>query len=120
MNEQELRRVVENLLNEMINKVGTEEISSKVSSNTGNDLGIDESGIIPDITEIDIKKQLLVDNPHNRAGYLKMKEKTPARIGIGRCGPRYKTITQLRVRADHAAAQDSVFSYVSEALSIHI
>ena len=30
-----------------------------------------------------LKKQLLVENPHDREGYLKMKEKTPARIGIG-------------------------------------
>lgn len=43
-----------------------------------------------------------------------MKEKTPARLGVGRAGTRYKTITALRFRADHAAAQDSVFSYVSE------
>ncbi|MGN0968406.1 MAG: ethanolamine ammonia-lyase subunit EutC, partial [Oscillospiraceae bacterium] len=43
------------------------------------------------------------------------KSKTPARIGVGRAGARYKTITQLRMRADHAAAQDSVFSLVDEA-----
>ena len=33
---------------------------------------------------------------------------------MGRAGARYRTITQLRVRADHAAAQDSVFSDVPE------
>ena len=43
-----------------------------------------------------------------------MKAKTPARIGIGRSGARYKTETVLRFRADHAAAQDAVFSYVDE------
>ena len=37
-----------------------------------------------------------------------MKAKTPARLGIGRAGARYKTATMLRVRADHAAAQDAV------------
>ena len=41
-----------------------------------------------------------------------MKLKTPARLGMGRCGPRYKTLTMLRFRADHAAAQDAVFSEV--------
>ena len=41
-----------------------------------------------------------------------MKEKTPARLGMGRCGPRYKTLTMLRFRADHAAAQDAVFSEI--------
>ena len=43
-----------------------------------------------------------------------MKMKTPARLGIGKAGARYKTITMLRVRADHAAAQDAVFSDVAE------
>jgi ethanolamine ammonia-lyase small subunit len=32
---------------------------------------------------------------------------------MGRCGPRYKTLTLLRFRADHAAAQDAVFSEVA-------
>ena len=41
-----------------------------------------------------------------------MKEKTPARLGSGKAGPRYRTLTMLRFRADHAAAQDSVFSEV--------
>ena len=43
-----------------------------------------------------------------------MKEKTPARLGAGRAGPRYKTLTMLRFRADHAAAQDAVFSQMPE------
>ena len=41
--------------------------------------------------------------------------KTPARLGLSRAGARYKTETMLRMRADHAAAQDSVFSHVDEA-----
>ena len=43
-----------------------------------------------------------------------MKERTPARLGSGKAGARYKTLTMLRFRADHAAAQDAVFSQVSE------
>jgi ethanolamine ammonia-lyase small subunit len=41
---------------------------------------------------------------------------TPARIGVGRTGPRYKTNTMLRFRADHAAAKDAVVSEVDPAL----
>ncbi|WP_373994957.1 ethanolamine ammonia-lyase subunit EutC [Paenibacillus thiaminolyticus] len=74
----------------------------------------DSGECLDDITEIDLRKQLLVPEPADREGYLKMKEKTPARLGVWRAGPRYKTITSLRFRADHAAAQDAVFSYVSE------
>jgi ethanolamine ammonia-lyase small subunit len=41
---------------------------------------------------------------------------TPARIGVGRAGPRYRTNTLLRFRADHAAAKDAVMGEVDPAL----
>ena len=64
--------------------------------------------------KINLKKLLLVDNPKNRNEYLEMKSKTPARLGAGKSGARYKTKSMLRMRADHAAAQDTVFTDVSE------
>ena len=67
-----------------------------------------------DITKIDLRKLYLVEQPKNPKAFLALKEKTPARLGVGRCGTRYLTKTQLRFRADHAAAQDSVFSQVPE------
>ena len=76
----------------------------------------DNDQILADITEVDIRQQFLVPKPADEAGYLRMKEKTPARLGLWRAGPRYKTEPMLRFRADHAAAQDAVFSYVSEGL----
>jgi ethanolamine ammonia-lyase small subunit len=66
------------------------------------------------VTELDLRKLYLTENPENPEKYRKMKEKTPARLGSGRAGPRYKTLTALRFRADHAAAQDAVFSQVPE------
>ncbi|AJS58953.1 ethanolamine ammonia-lyase subunit EutC [Paenibacillus sp. IHBB 10380] len=74
----------------------------------------DSGEYLDDITEVDLRKLLLVPDPADREGYMKMKAKTPARLGVWRAGPRYKTFTSLRFRADHAAAQDAVFSYVSE------
>jgi ethanolamine ammonia-lyase small subunit len=41
---------------------------------------------------------------------------TPARIAVGRTGPRYRTNTMLRFRADHAAAKDAVMSEVDPEL----
>ena len=73
-----------------------------------------EVGEAADITQVDLRKLYLVEDPENGEKYRKMKEKTPARLGFGRCGPRYKTQTMLRFRADHAAAQDAVFSQVPE------
>src|SRR5262249_12080732 len=41
---------------------------------------------------------------------------TPARIGVGRAGTRYRTNTLLRFRADHALAKDAVVSEVDAQL----
>ncbi len=69
---------------------------------------------VPDVTELDLRQLYLTEHPQNPEKYKQMKGKTPARLGSGRCGPRYKTLTALRFRADHAAAQDAVFSQVPE------
>ena len=78
------------------------------------DTGYHDGDFVPDVTELDLRKLYLTDDPQNGDEFRKMKLKTPARLGSGRAGPRYKTLTMLRFRADHAAAQDSVFSQVPE------
>ncbi len=131
MNEKDLKSMIESILMEMVGDkpegstkiVNTENQSKQVQVNSTSaplqskiavEEKIDNGEILDDITEINLRKLLLVPEPADREGYLKMKEKTPARLGIWRAGPRYKTLTSLRFRADHAAAQDAVFSYVSE------
>ena len=69
---------------------------------------------VEDVSELDLRKLYLVEDPKDGEGYRRLKAKTPARLGSGRAGPRYKTLTMLRFRADHAAAQDAVFSQVPE------
>lgn len=69
---------------------------------------------VPDITALDLRKLYLTENTKDKEGFARLKERTPARLGSGRAGPRYKTLTMLRFRADHAAAQDAVFSQVPE------
>jgi ethanolamine ammonia-lyase small subunit len=71
-----------------------------------------EGQFVPDVTALDLRKLYLTEDAEDGAAFAKMKLKTPARLGMGRCGPRYKTLTLLRFRADHAAAQDAVFSEV--------
>ena len=73
-----------------------------------------DGDFVPDVTALDLRKLYLTDNPENADKFRRMKEKTPARLGSGKAGPRYKTLTMLRFRADHAAAQDAVFSQVPE------
>ena len=69
-----------------------------------------DGDFVPDVTKLNLRELYLVDNPADGEKFKKMKMKTPARLGAGRAGPRYKTLTMLRFRADHAAAQDAVWS----------
>ena len=74
----------------------------------------DAGGAAEDVSAIDLRKLYLTEDPEKGEEYRKLKSRTPARLGMGRAGPRYKTLTQLRFRADHAAAQDAVFSQIPE------
>lgn len=107
--EKDLKQLVEQVLVEMTTKENVTTETKKIEKCCEV-----EEGMLEDLTEVDIKSQLLVENPEDEEGYLKMKQHTPARVGIGRAGTRYKTETMLRFRADHASAQDAVFTDVSE------
>ena len=73
-----------------------------------------DGDFVEDVSELDLRRLYLVDDAADPEGYKKLKLRTPARLGSGRAGARYKTLTMLRFRADHAAAQDAVFSQISE------
>ena len=73
-----------------------------------------DGDFVPDVTALDLRKLYLTENPANKEQYARMKLRTPARLGSGKAGARYKTLTMLRFRADHAAAQDAVFSQIPE------
>ena len=73
-----------------------------------------DGDFVTDVSELDLRKLYLVENPADGEKYRKLKARTPARLGMGKAGPRYKTLSMLRFRADHAAAQDAVFSQVPQ------
>lgn len=75
-----------------------------------------ERDALEDIAGIDLRRQYLVEHPHDQAAFMAMKERTPARIGVGHAGARYRTETMLRFQADHASAQAAVFSDVPQEL----
>ena len=112
MNKEELKTIVAQMLREM--DADRPEPAVKASEYKPEQSEA-ETGVLPDITAVDLRQQYLVEQPHDGRAFLALKAKTPARIGLGRAGTRYKTATLLRFRADHAAAQDSVFSLVDEA-----
>lgn len=57
-----------------------------------------------------------IENPFDGDELKHLKEKTPARIGVGRAGTRPKTSTLLKFRYDHAAAVDAVYGEVNKEL----
>ena len=116
MTKQELTNLVAEILSQMKE---TQQPMVKASEyrtlvyNTDTE-GKEDSGSAEDVTALDLRKLYLTENLAQGEKFRKMKEKTPARLGSGKAGPRYKTLTMLRFRADHAAAQDAVFSQVPE------
>ncbi len=112
LNKQELMDLVAEILRSEMPPVKAADYRPTVPKPEKQDAGYGPGDFVQDVTDVDLRKLYLTENPENPDAFLKMKQKTPARLGLGRCGPRYKTLTQLRFRADHAAAQDSVFSEV--------
>ncbi len=118
---------VESIVQAVLKKLSSESGSSNISASAVSDAvksavssapqvdDIPDSELV-DITSKEVKAIPLIDNPADKDGLLRMMSKTPARIGVGRAGPRLKTQTMLALRADHAAARDSVFADVNEDL----
>ena len=116
MNKQELSAMVEEILQAM-GKEPMVKSSDYKPTDPGPqpvDTHLSDGDFVPDVTQLDLRKLYMVDDPAQEQKYRRLKERTPARLGSGRAGPRYKTLTMLRFRADHAAAQDAVFSQIPE------
>lgn len=63
-----------------------------------------------------IKENDISDRICDMEAFERMKVKTTARIGVGKAGPRLRTETMLKLRADHAAARDAVLMGVNKEL----
>ncbi len=117
MNKQELTSLVAEILSQMNARqpqVKASEYKTVVYNNDAPVSPAEPGGFVPDVTALDLRKLYMVDAPADENAFRRLKERTPARLGSGRAGPRYKTLTMLRFRADHAAAQDAVFSELPE------
>ena len=113
VNEKDLRDIIEQVLQEMnLSNQNSSEIMKAAQDRF--ETAVVESGCIPDITEVDIRTQYLVEDPVDRDAYYDLKQYAPCRLGIGKAGARYKTDPSLQFRAAHSAAQDAVFSDVDQ------
>lgn len=106
--ENDIRLLVQKALSDMLIEPATEQ------QLTMTETVYSDEGIIEDITAVPLQEQFYVPHAADEGSYIAMKQHTPARLGVWRAGTRYKTESLLRFRADHATAQDSVFSDVSD------
>ena len=114
MNKEELAALVAEILAGMGSEptVKASDYKSTVPDPKPRDCGYRDGDFVPDVTALDLRKLYLTEDAADAEAFKRLKLKTPARLGSGKTGPRYKTLTALRFRADHAAAQDAVFSEV--------
>ena len=112
MNKEQLTALVAEILGQMEPQVKASDSRSTQPAPQPVDKHHHDGDFVEDVTELDLRKLYLTENPANKEDFARLKARTPARLGSGKAGPRYKTLTMLRFRADHAAAQDAVFSEV--------
>ncbi len=112
MNKEQLTALVAEILGQMEPQVKASNYRSTQPAPQPVDKHHHDGDFVEDVTELDLRKLYLTENPANKEDFARLKAQTPARLGSGKAGPRYKTLTMLRFRADHAAAQDAVFSEV--------
>lgn len=129
MTEEELRAIVTGVIREMSGTSDKEaakpasekvvEVQKNIKKEPNREVQCQEKKVleedmIPDIREEDYKMMLGVENAVHPEEFLRIKSMTDARIGLGRCGPRYRTKAYLRILADHAGALDAVQSEAPE------
>lgn len=108
MNKEEIRALVAQMLGDL-----TKEPPVKAGDYRPTDPKRGDE-MLEDLSQTDLRKVYNVENPQNPKAFLPLREKTPARLGVGRAGFRYPTKSMLRFRADHAAARDSVFRVIGD------
>ncbi len=101
MDEKDLKKIIEQVLAEMhVDAAAAPAVATAVAAAApAENAPVVEEGCLPDITEIDIRKQYLVKNPEHGEEYAELKFNAPCRLGIGKAGARYNTLPQLEFRA---------------------
>ena len=127
MDDKQMQEWIYKLVSEMVDEKNLTDKKSQIKENNqlkennrinkeNRQINEENQGETPDLSKVDFRKVLRTPHPANGEEFLRLKEKTPARLGIWRAGPRVRTEAYLRFRADHAAAMDAVFSDVDEKL----
>jgi ethanolamine ammonia-lyase small subunit len=68
---------------------------------------------LPDPTEESIRRRIGVKDPVDPEGLTNLCATTTARLGVGRAGPRPRTLPLLIFEADHGVTQDAIYGEVA-------
>jgi ethanolamine ammonia-lyase small subunit len=107
MDQAQINTLVEAIVAE-INLQGRVIVAPARTGSPGREPNID----LTDLTTPEMRKRAWVQNPLNPEALRVSMATTPARIGIGRAGARYRNVPQLIFWADHAVTQDALFKEV--------
>ena len=90
MNKQELTNLVAEILSAM-NDPQPQVKASEYKTVVYNDDRPADTGSVEDVSALDLRKLYMVEDAADEKAFRRLKERTPARLGSGRAGPRYKT-----------------------------
>ena len=115
MQEIDIQAIVQAVLDEM-QQAGQQPVPAE-TPRVGNvadrgDLVVD----LDDPTLSEARKHPGIDHPIDREGLEALMAATPARLGVGRCGPRPRTASLLLFQADHGVTQDALMHEVDPTL----
>ena len=120
MNDNKLVELVREIVSEVISENTSGRVPSSTQSvsvaNAISNSQTTSAEEVRDLSKINFREILSTPRPAHPEEFLEIMRTTSARLGVWRAGPRYRTETLLRFRADHAAAMDAVFSDISQEL----
>lgn len=114
MDKQIEKDIIESVLKKLVEQ-GALDAGNPVFQTGGKEM--DRSNERPVDTEpvtLESMETIGVENPKNLEALKIMRQASPARLFMGRCGARQRTASLLNFMADHAAAVDAVFRDVSD------
>lgn len=71
---------------------------------------------LPDLTKTEQRSKPGIEQPQQTEGLRALMASTPARIGVGRAGPRLRTKSWLQFQSDAAVTQDTLWRDVDQAV----
>jgi ethanolamine ammonia-lyase small subunit len=109
MQESDIQAIIESVLAELQASEGaTVDTARTPPASDGDDPQID----LDDPTLPAARQRPGIEQPINPDGLRALMAATPARIGVGRCGPRPRTAASLLFLADHGVTQDALMHEV--------